>query len=247
MFEQTLSPETAKRGAAKRSRFFPAALAVHGVLLLVVLGASLWFVEEPPDPPVPITWVSTAPPAPVQSVRSAGPPRSPAGFTRRRRDVVAPSIVPDQLPGAAAAPEPAAAEVEEAPREGLEPADGEGSGAGGPGVPGGSGPGEDGPGAATRDGILVPGGDVHAPVLVRRVEPVYPEPARKARLEGEVILEAIIAAGGEIEEVRVAKSAGVLLDASAKDAVERWKYRPATLNGRAVRVLLTVTIRFRLH
>jgi protein TonB len=88
---------------------------------------------------------------------------------------------------------------------------------------------------------------VHAPVLVLRVEPVYPEAARKARLEGEVILEAIITAGGEIEEVRVARSAGILLDASAKDAVERWRYRPATLNGSAVRVLLTVTIRFRLH
>jgi protein TonB len=99
----------------------------------------------------------------------------------------------------------------------------------------------------SKRGILVPGGDVHAPVLVRRVEPVYPETARKARLEGVVILEAIITADGEIEAVHVVKSAGALLDASAEQAVARWRYRPATLNGRAVRVLLTVTISFRVH
>jgi protein TonB len=84
-------------------------------------------------------------------------------------------------------------------------------------------------------------------VLVSRIEPVYPETARKARLEGIVVLEAIIAASGAIEEVRVVKSAGPLLDSAAAEALRRWHYRPATLNGRAVRVLLTVTVAFRLH
>jgi TonB family protein len=161
--------------------------------------------------------------------------------------VTAPSVVPHRLPVAASLPEPAAGETEEAREDVGGGVDGPGSAEDGPGIPGGWGPGGAGPDATRRDGILVPGGDVHAPVLVLRVEPSYPEVERKARREGDVVLEAIITSDGEIEEVRTVKSAGPLLDASATAAVSRWKYRPATLNGRAVRVLLTVTIRFRLH
>jgi protein TonB len=62
-----------------------------------------------------------------------------------------------------------------------------------------------------------------------------------------VVLEAIISSSGAIEEVRVVKSAGALLDSAAEESVRQWRYRPATLNGRAVRVLLTVTVAFRLH
>jgi protein TonB len=79
------------------------------------------------------------------------------------------------------------------------------------------------------------------------VEPQYPEAARKARMEGVVILEAIITADGNVEDVRVLKSVNPLLDASAVRAVGQWKYKPATLNGRAVRVYLTVTVTFRLN
>ena len=91
------------------------------------------------------------------------------------------------------------------------------------------------------------GGDVKAPVLSSRTEPQYPEAARKARMEGVVILEAIITADGNVEDVRVLKSVNPLLDASAVRAVQQWKYKPATLNGRAVRVYLTVTVTFRLN
>jgi protein TonB len=79
------------------------------------------------------------------------------------------------------------------------------------------------------------------------VEPDYPEAARKARIEGVVILEAVITAQGGVEDVRVVHSAGLLLDSAAAEAVRRWTYRPGTLNGRAVRVLLTVNVTFRVH
>jgi protein TonB len=94
---------------------------------------------------------------------------------------------------------------------------------------------------------LVPGGDVRAPVLVERIEPDYPEAARKARIEGVVILQAVIGPTGAIEELRVLKSLFPALDGSALSAVRRWRYLPATLNGRAVRVLLTVTVDYRLR
>jgi protein TonB len=246
MFVETLSPENAKRGAPRPSRFFPAALAVHAVLLLAVLGASLWSVEEPPDPPVPITWVSIGPPAAARLPRAGAAPRPEARRRTVGRAVVAPTDVPDRLPVASMLPEPTDDLEPAGSGSSGTPSGGEGNGSGTVGgVEGGTGQSTGEPGAD--EPILTPGGDVQAPVLLRRVDPFYPEAARKARLEGDIVLEAVITSRGEIEEVRVVKSGGFLLDASAKEAVERWSYRPATLNGRAVRVLLTVTIRFRLH
>jgi hypothetical protein len=196
VFEQALSPESSRRGPARRSRFLPAAVAVHAALLLAFLGASLWSLDEPPDPPVPITWVSTAPPAPAPLSRSGASARPPARAEGKPRVVTAPSVVPHRLPVAASLPEPAAGETEEAREDVGGGVDGPGSAEDGPGIPGGWGPGGAGPDATRRDGILVPGGDVHAPVLVLRVEPSYPEVERKARREGDVVLEAIITSGG---------------------------------------------------
>jgi protein TonB len=123
------------------------------------------------------------------------------------------------------------------------PGTGPGFGTNPDGRPGGSG---DGP-RRDRDEIFPPGGDVRSPELMRKVEPDYPEAARKARIEGVVILEAVITAQGGVEDVRVVHSAGLLLDSAAAEAVRRWRYRPGTLNGRAVRTLLTVNVSFRVH
>lgn len=85
------------------------------------------------------------------------------------------------------------------------------------------------------------------PVLLSRVDPVYPEAARQGHISGTVVLQAVINTAGRVEELRVTKSAGQLLDAAAVSAVEKWIYRPATLNARAVKVYLTVTVDFALH
>ena len=62
-----------------------------------------------------------------------------------------------------------------------------------------------------------------------------------------VILEAVITAGGAVDDVRILRSANPLLDAAAERAVRQWRYKPATLNGRAVSVYLTVTVTFGLR
>jgi periplasmic protein TonB len=116
-------------------------------------------------------------------------------------------------------------------------------------VPGSTGDGDNeqfgpGPGVET---IFHPGGDVKPPMLIERVEPQYPEIERKIHKEGIVILEAIITSDGAVDEVKILKSADAILDEAAKRAVMQWRYRPATLNGRAVRVYLTVTVTFQLH
>ena len=76
---------------------------------------------------------------------------------------------------------------------------------------------------------------------------MYPEAARKARMQGIVILEAIITKDGNVESVRVLRGINPLLDNAAMGAVTRWKYKPATFNGRPVPVYLTVTVKFTLN
>lgn len=85
-----------------------------------------------------------------------------------------------------------------------------------------------------------------APKKLVDVRPVYPEIARSARVEGTVILEAVLDRTGRVSQVRVAKSSP-LLDQAAIDAVRQWQYSPSTLHGQPVEVLMTVTITFKLQ
>lgn len=91
-----------------------------------------------------------------------------------------------------------------------------------------------------------PGGDVREPKKIFDVVPVYPALARAGRIEGIVILDAVINVRGEVERLRVLRSMP-LLDAAAVDAVQRWRYTPTLLNGVPVPVLLTITVRFTLR
>jgi protein TonB len=75
---------------------------------------------------------------------------------------------------------------------------------------------------------------------------VYPAAARAARIEGKVILEAIIDERGTVDRLRVLQSYP-FLDAAAMDAVSKWRYSPTQLNGVPVPVLMTITITFRLQ
>jgi len=85
-----------------------------------------------------------------------------------------------------------------------------------------------------------------APVKVADAAPVYPAIARLARVEGVVILEAVLDVEGRVDSVRVLRSIAQL-DQSAVDAVKRWRFTPALLNGQPVSVVMTVTVNFRLQ
>jgi len=91
------------------------------------------------------------------------------------------------------------------------------------------------------------GGQIQPPQLVHRVEPNYPSFAAKARLDGVVILEAIVDQDGNVTEVTVLRSATPLLDREAEAAVRQWRYSPLVLNGIRERFVLTVTLSFRLQ
>jgi TonB family protein len=98
--------------------------------------------------------------------------------------------------------------------------------------------------------ILV-GGAVVRPVILSRVEPKYTELARRVHLEGPMILQAIIDEQGRVVDARVLKGLSMGrsmgLEQEALDAVSRWRFRPATLHGRPVKVFYSLTVLFTLH
>ncbi len=81
--------------------------------------------------------------------------------------------------------------------------------------------------------------------LVRQVKPPYPPLARQARIQGAVILEAIISRQGKVDQLRVISGHPLLVQA-ALDAVRQWKYRPTIRNGKSVEVVTTITVNFNL-
>ncbi len=77
--------------------------------------------------------------------------------------------------------------------------------------------------------------------IVHKVTPVYPEEAKKERIQGNVELEAVINKAGEVEELKVV-SGPKELQQSALDAVRQWLYKPFLLNGDPVEVKTTIHV-----
>jgi periplasmic protein TonB len=88
------------------------------------------------------------------------------------------------------------------------------------------------------------GGQIRPPILLHRVEPVYPPAAAASRLQGVVILEALVDRDGTVADVKVLRSAGSVLDREALSAVRQWRYSPLVLNGQHLRFVLTVVLAF---
>lgn len=98
-------------------------------------------------------------------------------------------------------------------------------------------------GTAWAAGPMKVGGNVKPPKVVNKVQPEYPESARKAK--GDVVLEIVIDEQGRVRNPTVAKSSGNSdLDRSALETIAQWTFQPATLEGRPVAVYFTITIRF---
>jgi protein TonB len=81
--------------------------------------------------------------------------------------------------------------------------------------------------------------------LIRKVMPVYPEPARRMRISGVVRLQGIIAKDGTIQNLQ-ALSGHPLLIPSALEAVRQWVYRPTILTGQPVEVIAPIDVIFTL-
>lgn len=96
------------------------------------------------------------------------------------------------------------------------------------------------------DDVLRVGGAVTKPEKISAPPPVYTMMARRARLQGVVILEVIIDRSGKVTEAQVLKGMAMGLDHAALAAVQKWKFKPATLEHKPVSVYYTLTVPFNL-
>jgi TonB family protein len=109
----------------------------------------------------------------------------------------------------------------------------------------GAGPGDGGPGfsgpvfGAGRSGLV-------NPFPLYRPEPDYSDDARKAKLQGTVLLEVVVDSNGRPQIRKVLQSLGMGLDEQAIKAVSTWRFKPGRMDGKPVPVLINVSISFRL-
>ncbi len=251
MFETSLVGMQRKKGARQRWLSLPLAVALHLVVLSSLVFAQYWSVGEVPEPQVTEAFQVTLPPPPPP----AGPLGTTAPQTVHHPTPPTPTAVPDRPPQ----PAPPTVESDQpvpppAPASNETPGYADGVPNGDPhGVPGG-------------DPHGVPGGvpssvmplappppadeavpyrpEMTRPRLVTKVEPHYTEMARRARLQGTVIVSAVIDVDGRVRDVQILKTLGMGLDAEAANAVAQWRFTPATLNGRPIKVLYTLTVNF---
>lgn len=239
--------------AVRRRPMFGVSAALHAALGLALVVPPLFATPEPPEPevrmlpffPVATVHIGDAPARPREDLlRKVNEGRATVRAGRATGGVaqmpapVQPTDMGQVLPEPTGGDEDAFAFEEPGAR-----------GAPGSGLPGGTGvSGRGDVGGCEGCKIIsatAPG--VTPPVALATPSPSYPELARRAHIEGVVILEAIIGADGFVRDARVLRSANVLLEASALDAVRRWRYRAATVEGRGVPVYLTVVVTFSLR
>ena len=95
---------------------------------------------------------------------------------------------------------------------------------------------------ATAQRVRVSQGVING-LLINRVEPTYPSLAQQARIQGVVLLTAIIGKDGSVQRLQVV-SGNPLLAPAAIAAVQQWRYKPFVLNGQPVEVETTITVMF---
>ena len=218
-------------------------LAAHAVIGTLIVGIPLLSVTNTlPEVPTMLAFVSAppAPPPPPPPPLPAGQPKPVARETAKPAGALA---VPIEAPSEIRS-EPA---IVRAADEGVE-----GGVVGG--VPGGVVGGIVGgiisvaalppppPPPAPRAAVRI-GGQVTAPALVHRVDPIYPDVAAAAQIVGLVILEAVVGTSGYVESVKVLRGHPALTHASI-DALKQWQYSPLVLNGIPTPFILTVTFNF---
>lgn len=232
----------------KRILVLPISIGAHILLIAVAVWAGVWNVGVPENPPAQ-GWTLVIGVAPAIPPPAPPPPAEPAQsdpqpVQQTPVEPVTPTIVPFEVPDIPVTPvtggETGAGE------RGGEPGGVEGGTPGGVvgGEPGGM---LGGGGTGQGDGPLVVGGDVKAPVTIRRVDPEYPRPAQLAGIQGTVVMRCVIDRQGRIRSAEVHKAVHPILDAAALAAVRQWRFRPGTLNGQPVDVIFHLTVNFSLE
>ena len=217
----------------------PLSIAAHVAVTVVLILLPLASSELLPIPDVVMAFTApvplpAAPPAPAPPRTATAKPQPTPADTG-----VAPTEAPDQI-----VPERPAMVVS----TGLEVEGGLGPGgaAGTPGVVNIPAPPPQPAPARAVTAPLPVGGNIKPPAKIRHVPPLYPTMAQQARVEGTVVIEAIIGIDGRVKDARIVTSKP-LLDQAALDAVRQWQFTPTLLNGVPVPVIMTVRVAFSLQ
>src|SRR5258708_24557065 len=187
---------------------------------------------------------------PKQSMQQITPPAIVVRNNHPKLAVEPTVVMPPQVKLAMNAPNlgnPTAAMPSGPPSNGTGSGGGIGSGSGG-GIGVGTGPGVgEGRGGGIGGGVFRVGGGVTAPKQVYAPDPEYSEEARKAKYQGVCVLSLIVGPDGKPRDIKLARSLGLGLDEKAIEAVNQWKFEPATKDGKPVAVLINVEVQFRLY
>jgi protein TonB len=235
----------AKSGDRKRAAI-PLAYVVESLLVGVLVLVPLIYTQALPRQLL-ITEIHIAPPP--------GPPPAQTGAPRMRpmrRPVTgllsAPIRIPDGIPAIVETPEPPQVDLGAGPW--VPGAIGGGPLAGSLGIPGGLGllpgtplPPE--PRITPKPRMIRLGGQVIAAKGVYQPAPAYPPIALIARLQGTVMLQAIIGRDGTVQDLKVLSGPALLVRA-AMEAVKTWRYQPTLLDGEPVDVLTEISVNFTL-
>lgn len=100
--------------------------------------------------------------------------------------------------------------------------------------------------AGQQNGPARVSGKILAGQIIQKVQPVYPQSAKDAKIQGEVILHAIIDEEGKVAQLAIVSSPDDALSKSALDAVRQWTYKPYLLNGKPTAVDTTINVNFSL-
>lgn len=256
MFEHSLIDLESKPRPRRRWISLPIAVGLHLVGLTAFAFASYWSIAEVPEPPTNVVFVSLAPLPELPAGGGRPPEKQPV-----TREPEAPPTQDKMVqPTEESIPEDVTPAPPTTPMDMDTFLPGPGTGEDGPGlfdgpacpecgVGPGVGPG-DGPGVGPGDG----GGDddqpmkitvgMTRPVIVHQVQPRYTELARRAGIQGTVIVEAVIDQKGHVTNVRVLRGLPMGLDRAAVEAIQQWRFTPALLADRPVTVYFTLTVNF---
>lgn len=96
-------------------------------------------------------------------------------------------------------------------------------------------------------GVYHVGGGVSEPVLVYSVDPEFSDEARRAKYQGICIVELIVDAQGNPQQVKVVRPLGMGLDEKAVQAVKQYRFKPAVFHGKPVPVMVDISVDFRIY
>lgn len=254
MFESSLIDLETRQHSRSKWASLPIAIALHGAVLASVGVAQVWNVAEVGDPeivtPFQVSLIPSLPSAPTEG--SAGPKPQPVpkpapepapAPTQPDTEAIQDAPVPGPRPDTSTGSESAWTGPGDEHSVDVGPSNGSSTGSGpavapAPVIPA---------AAPPQDEILTVGGAVSRPVQLTGQPPRYTKIAIRARLEGTVVVEAVIDERGRVSNVRVLRGLPMGLDKAAVDAVQDWTFEPAKLGGRSVKVRYSLTVKFQLQ